>query len=88
MIKFKQFEFRQLGEYTWKYDIYRGEDCGVCLSVFIRKWIEAPCYEVSISGRGIEESIPGECEFSTYAEAEAAAKFFIEKMLLQHVEME
>lgn len=86
MIKFKQFEFEQLGDYTWKYDIYQGVDCGVCLSVFIYNW--GTNYDVQIVGRGMCQFIPGQCQFSTYAEAEQAAKLFIKKMLLQHVEME
>lgn len=86
MIKFKQFEFEQLDEKNWVYDIYKGEEWGVCLSVFIKKRLDS--YDVLISGRGIIKSIPGECQFNTYAEAENAAREFIKKILLQHVEME
>lgn len=88
MIKLKQFEFEKIDETTLVYDIYKGEEWGVCLSVFIRKWRSKDSYEVTVSGRGISEAIPGKCKFSTYVEAETAARLVIEKMLLQHVEME
>lgn len=88
MIKLKQFKFEKLDETTWVYDIYKGKEWGVCLSVFIRKWRSKDSYNVTVSGRGISEFIPGQDKFNTYAEAYAAAKLFIEKMLLQHVEME
>lgn len=86
MIKLKQFEFEKLDERNWVYNIYEGKEWGVCLSVFIRRWDDN--YDVTVSGRGISEFIPGECQFNTLEEAETAARLFIEKILLQHVEME
>lgn len=88
MIKLKQFEFKQLDENIWIYSIYKSEEeNGVGLSIVILK-SDDNCYEVKISTPLCSQFIDNECQFSTYAEAENAAKEFIKKILMQHIEME